>query len=296
MIMKNDKFDFLRFGKYFASDIRTCWANYGLSLMTIAILVPVVLYVVTAALNMLSSYSWDGPDSGLRLITCCFAIICMIVTMPVKCYGKVTEKKFGSFWLTLPASRLEKFISMILMTCIIVPALGIGLYLGIDAFICAIDNSCGDSLLAHSIGFLRNINDIQELSLNFINGTVEIENAAVAHKIISQLDSPLLYIDEIFGISLPFLLGAIYFKKGKTVKTILVMFAASIAISIAVTPVMESWTNGIFEGLKEDSSQIISMFDNGFFKNIVLIDTISDTVTNVALLTCIWLRIKTLKH
>ena len=114
--MNKDIFDFRRFGKYFESDVRTCWANFGLSLMTISVLVPVVLYVAVATLNMISSYSWDGPDTGLRLTAFIIALICLVVSMPVKCYGDITEKRYGSFWLTLPASRLEKFISMILMT------------------------------------------------------------------------------------------------------------------------------------------------------------------------------------
>ena len=41
---------------------------------------------------------------------------------------------------------------------------------------------------------------------------------------------------------------------------------------------------------------VLRLFDNGFFKHLVLIDIISDTIVNVALLTGIWLRIKTLKH
>ena len=41
---------------------------------------------------------------------------------------------------------------------------------------------------------------------------------------------------------------------------------------------------------------ILHLFNNGFFKNLVLIDIISDTIFNAALLTGIWFRIKTLKH
>ena len=51
--MKNDIFNFQRFGKYFGTDIRTCWANYGLSLMTITLLVPVVTYFVCTAFNLI---------------------------------------------------------------------------------------------------------------------------------------------------------------------------------------------------------------------------------------------------
>jgi hypothetical protein len=104
--MKNDIFNFRRFGKYFATDIKTCWSNYGLSLLTISLITPIVLYVVLTAFNLIMTSTWDGPDMGFRFFTICVAMFCIVVTMPVKCYGRITEKQYGSFWLTLPASRL----------------------------------------------------------------------------------------------------------------------------------------------------------------------------------------------
>lgn len=294
--MKTDIFNFRRFGRYFASDIKTCWANFGLSLLTISLLFPVIIYVITGAINFLASSTWDGPDTGLRFFVFCMAVLCMVITMPVKCYGKITEKQYGSFWLTLPASRLEKFISMIVMTCIIVPFLGVAIYLGMDAVICAFDPTCGNNLLASGIGFLKNLGDMQDLTLNFVDENVTIEDASLVQQIIGQINSPWLYIDEFFGITLPFLLGAIFFKSGKTVKTILVLFAMSTAISIIATPIMESWASSIFDNMNEDPMAVLRLFDNGFFKHLVLIDIISDTIVNAALLTGIWFRIKTLKH
>ena len=294
--MKNDIFNFRRFGKYIGTDIRTCWANYGLSLMTISLLFPIVIYGVSTAFNMITKSTWDGPDMGIRLMTFCIALVCIVVTMPVKCYGRITEKQYGSFWLTLPASRLEKFISMFIMTCIIVPVIGITLYLGTDVIICAIDNTCGSNLFSAGINFLKNMGEMQNLTMNFVDENVTIEDAALVHEILGQINSPMLYIDEIFGITLPFLLGAVYFKSGKTAKTFLVLFAVSTAISIAVTPIMENWAYGIMDGLNDDPSLILYMFNNGFFKNLVLIDTIYDTVTNLAFMAAIWFRIKTLKH
>jgi hypothetical protein len=37
-------------------------------------------------------------------------------------------------------------------------------------------------------------------------------------------------------------------------------------------------------------------FENGIFRNLILIDTISDAIVNIALIIGIWFRIKTLKH
>ena len=294
--MKNDIFNLRRFGKYFGTDIRTCWANYGLSLLTLSILSPVFFYILSTGFNLLLKSTWDGPDMGMRLFVFCIAVVCMVITMPVKCYGKITEKQYGSFWLTLPASRLEKFISMFLMTCIIVPFTGIAIYLGIDALICAFDHTCGNNLITGAIGLIRNMGDIKELTMNLVDENITIEDSALIQDIFHQINSPLLYIDEIFGITLPFLLGAVFFKNGKTVKTILVLFAFSTAFSIAITPMMESWASEVMAGMNDGTTVIRRLFDNGLFKNLVLIDTITDTVFNLALLAGIWFRIKTLKH
>ena len=294
--MKNDIFNLRRFGKYFGTDIRTCWANYGLSLLTLSILSPVFFYILSTGFNMLLKSTWDGPDMGMRFFVFCIAVACIVITRPVKCYGKITEKQYGSFWLTLPASRLEKFISMFLMTCIIVPFTGIAIYLGIDALICAFDHTCGNNLITGAIGLIRNMGDIKELTMNLVDENITIEDSALIQDIFHQINSPLLYIDEIFGITLPFLLGAVFFKNGKTVKTILVLFAFSTAFSIAITPMMESWASEVMAGMNDGTTVIRRLFDNGLFKNLVLIDTITDTVFNLALLAGIWFRIKTLKH
>ena len=292
----NDIFNFRRFGRYFTSDLSTCWSNYGLSLLTISILFPVGTYFLTNVFNLVLRSTWDGPDIGLRSFIFIVAAICLVVTMPVKCYGKITEKQYGSFFLTLPASRLEKFVSMFLMTCIIVPVLGFTLHLGTDAIICALDHTCGKNLVAGAAELIRNIGDMTELTMNFVDESITIENAALVQDILGQINNPWMYIDEIFGITLPFLLGAIYFKNGKTVKTILVLFAISMASSIIMTPFLENWAAEIVKNANADTNTILQMFNNGIFKNLVLIDTVSDTVFNLALMAGIWFRIKTLKH
>ena len=61
---------------------------------------------------------------------------------------------------------------------------------------------------------------------------------------------------------------------------------------------MVSWTADIINTLENatDEAVIMSVFDNGFFRNLVLIDTVGDLLVNGGLLAGIWFRIKTLKH
>lgn len=294
--MKNDIFNFRRFGKYFTTDFRTCWANYGLSLMTISLLAPLASYLIVVAINQILHNTWDGPDIGLRVFAFAVAMICMVITMPVKCYGKITEKQYGSFWLNLPASRLEKFISMILMTCIIVPVSGALLYLGLDALICAFDHTCGQNLIAGGMELLQKMGEAKDVTLNLIDESITIEDATLAQEIIRQMNNPWMYLDEIFCFTLPFLLGAVYFKSGKTVKTFIALFAISTATGIIMSPIMTDWAVKIIENANDDPTAIFQMFNNKLFKNLVLIDTVTDTVTNLALMAGIWFRIKTLKH
>ena len=294
--MKNDIFTFNRFGKYFASDIRTCWSNFGLSLLTIAFLFPIATYFITTAFNLVINSTWDGPDMGVRVFVFAVAMLCLIITMPVKCYGRITEKQYGAFWLMLPASRLEKFISMFIMTCIIVPVTGFVLYLGMDALICAIDHTCGDNLIAGGMELIRKMGDLQSLTMNFVDENITIEDAALVQDILKQVSSPWLYVDEIFAMTLPFLLGAVFFKSGKTVKTFLAIFAFSTALSIIATPIMTDWIMNIANNMNDDPMAVLELFRKGFFKHLVLIDLISDTVCNLALMAGIWFRIKTLKH
>ena len=297
--MKNDIFNFRRFGKYFASDFRTCLANYGLSLITISILFQIVLYAVSVGMNILLDHQWDGPDMGLRTFVCGIAMLCITVTMPVKCYGRLTEKQYGSFWLTLPASRLEKFISMILLTCIITPLAGGILFLGVDSIICALDPTCGKSLMAGFCELVRNMGEltgeIDQIRLNLGIG-VHVEAGAEGPDIMKQLSSPWLYADEIFGITLPFLLGAIYFKSGKTVKTFLCIAAFSMLTSAIMGPFITKYSLELLNNAANEEAIISEMLNSGIFRHLAVIDTITDTVMNLALFTGIWFRIKNLKH
>lgn len=117
-------FDFKRFGKYFVFDLRSCAANYGYSL-TLICLMGVIIYIGTVSMGLLFNGSWGGPDIGFRNSVFCFSMFVLAVTMPVKCYGRLTEKRAGSEWLMIPASKLEKYLSMVLITVAAVPVSGL---------------------------------------------------------------------------------------------------------------------------------------------------------------------------
>ena len=292
-------FNFRRFGRYFASDAKTCTANYGLSLATTALLPPVLIYVLTVGFSLLLQGSWNGPGIGLRFGIFMVSLIIILIGMPVNCYGKITEKQYGTFWLNLPASRLEKFLSMFIMTCIIAPILGMVSYIAVDTLICALDPSCGHSLLYGAMALKKNaIEFINELYT--VNVDLKVQVGPMSYPLkdfpegIRQMVSPWYYIDDFFGTILPFLFGSVFFKRHKIVKTILLLVAISMVTSIGMSPFIADLTE-MFEGM--DGEAAIELFyDGGLFKKMMALDTISDTVMNIGFLTAIWFRLKTLKH
>lgn len=286
-----DIFDFKRFGKYFVSDFKGCVANYGLSLITISMLLYLICYVVTVSFGLIMNQGWEGLGLGTRATLFVIALITLVITMPVKCYGKITEKQSGSFFLTLPVSRLEKFVSMLLMTIVVAPVIGTALYLGLDALVCLFDKTCGNNLVSEIQDLATIIMNIpEEAAMEAALGEIP-ENVA---KFIKEITCPWLYVDDMIGTSLIFLLGAVFFKKGKTVKTIMACIALAIAASIIATPIMAPWTNELFDMM--DNGNFDEIFNFGIFRHAALIDTLNDTLVNIALLIGIWFRIKTLKH
>ena len=286
-----DIFDFKRFGKYFVSDFKGCVANYGLSLITISMLLYLICYVVTVSFGLIMNQGWEGLGLGTRATLFVIAMITLVITMPVKCYGKITEKQSGSFFLTLPVSRLEKFVSMLLMTIVVAPVIGTALYLGLDALVCLFDKTCGNNLVSEMQDLATIIMNIpEEAAMEAALGEIP-ENVA---KFIKEITCPWLYVDDMIGTSLIFLLGAVFFKKGKTVKTIMACIALAIAASIIATPIMAPWTNELFDMM--DNGNFDEIFNFDIFRHAALFDTLNDTLVNIALLIGIWFRIKTLKH
>lgn len=287
----NDTFNFRRFGKYFISDLKGCASNYWLSMLLISMM-GVIIYIGTVLMGLAFTGEWGGPDKTFRVFTFAISMFVLMTTMPVKCYGKLTEKRFGTSWLMIPASTFEKVLSMVLMTVFVAPLISGGIYLACDALLCAIDKTCGAAIIP----------SLKELYRFFITSSFATEGdiqqfPALAH-FVKEISNPWLYVDDVIGISLWFLAGAVVFRSGKTAKTILAFFAFSMILSIVVTPFMSTYFKEFAMRLTvmDSAESVEGLFNLGIMRHAALVDTINDTVVNLIMLACIYFRIKTLKH
>ena len=285
----NKIFDKNRFGRYFATDLRSCTASYGVSFLLIS-LMGVIIYIGTVMMGLIFNGTWEGPDIDFRSTVFGICMFVLMVTMPVKCYGRITDKKNGRDWLMIPASGTEKFLSMVIMTIFIIPVSAALLYLGLDAILCAADITCGPTLATSIFKLPDYIVSGQILTYGDINSYPAID------RFMSQVRNPLLYADDIIGASLAFLLGAITFRKSKTAKTFIALTVIITALGFVMTPVLSSIFKDIAVTAPESPEALDALFNRWIFRHVALFDTLNDTIVNLILLAGIYFRIKTLKH
>lgn len=274
----DNTFKISRFGKYFVYDLKRQWKNIGM-LMLIFSLFPIIfymLYMFFAALfdgglmKIFIGLEIDGPAGGTRFGV--FAVMSTIFVMlfPSRAYGEITNKAKGSEWLMLPASRLEKFTSMMLISLVVIPLVYVVVYFLSDAFVCLLDKSCGDSPMSFRIN--------KEI------GSSDFVIPANGFWILAS---------SIVGNAIVFLLGGLIFKKWKVVGTVLVLFALQMVfsglLSAFITNADLDWWGNWFADWTIRHADSIDIWLNAFINFwLLLILAICGTWS--------WFRIKRLQH
>lgn len=274
----DNTFKISRFGKYFVYDLKRQWKNIGM-LMLIFSLFPIIFYMIYmffaamfdgGLMKIFIGLEIDGPAGGTRFGV--FAVMSTIFVMlfPSRAYGEITNKEKGSEWLMLPASRLEKFTSMMLISLVVIPLVYVVVYFLSDAFVCLLDKSCGDSLMSFRINKEIGSSDFAIPANGFwILASSIVENAIV------------------------FLLGGLIFKKWKVVGTVLVLFALQMVfsglLSVFITNADLDWWGNWFADWTIRHADSIDIWLNAFINFwLLLILAICGTWS--------WFRIKRLQH
>lgn len=260
--MKNDIFSFSRFGRYFAGDLASICSGKGLGLISFGL-----LPVYVAILDLLFSSFGDGyeymPVSS-RIMIFAIAAWIFIIWTPAACYGHITDKRAGSVYTLIPVSGLEKALSMIINSIIVIPLAFLAVYLGLDLLITIAVGSPAEESVMHSL-----------LSASFVPLSIGISNTTL------QSDMALQAMDSI----LLFLLGAIFFKKHKIAKTILVWMGISTVLGFIALPIINAATGGDWLRLLELDTE-----------DLVIWNTVSSFALAAALCTAIFFRIRKIQY
>ena len=272
----NEIFDFKRFWTYFKYDLKQMWRNHSKAAIMIGG-ASAIFYVIWVLASLVFTQHWSSPVIFAR-IGVFFLAFAILELYMVRTYGYLTEKKAGSNWLMVPASKAEKFVSMLLMVCIVIPLLFVVVYFLIDGFLSLVDPTYGQALLTGFTGAYSKL--IEALSdLGAESPIVFTPSSFIFPSIIG-----------VFCNFLYFLLCGICFKKNKLVGAIAILFGLSLVLSLLTgILVPRIFTNIDFSNM--DDMQLARWVTGCMNTGIIF-----TCILTVGLGWGVWRRIKTIQH
>ncbi len=225
-------FSFRRFVNYLGYDIINAKNYFGVSLL-ICGLMPLIVYLFFQLFSVIIS-GHMGSDTLIPQVTALCVSFCVVVLcFPAKVYGSITERGAGTSRILLPASVFEKWLSMFIVTCVVLPVCFGVLFFGVDALMSVCLDNYSNPLAGYVFNFKKMLSDLSEDAR--IMG-MHLDYAGLFY--IGWCDSILIY-----------LLGAMVFRKSKIAKTILVLMALSTIVSIFTGSLIY---NGFSFGISDD--------------------------------------------
>ncbi|MBQ9638532.1 MAG: hypothetical protein IJV22_03125 [Bacteroidales bacterium] len=127
----NTTFQFERFKKVVVRDARHLWPQFGLT-MLIVVLLPMALWLFGLAIG----HDVFGNTSPVLRWVEIYIICCLVAILaPSRMYRTCNVRGEGIHFAMLPASHLEKFLSMVLYSFIICPLLALVASIVVDTLL-----------------------------------------------------------------------------------------------------------------------------------------------------------------
>ena len=213
----NNTFDWNRFCKVVNKDFRNIWPLFGTTLLIITVL-PVALWLLFLVLDTDHSTSFD-PNIRLLIVTS-LPILAALMT-PSRMYRTMNRRNEGIYFAMLPASKLEKFLSILIYSLIVCPLLVLLGGMVIDTLLWVLPFGCYDEGLFSA--------DLSGMYSAIVES--EFPNSALALLAVSSVVSNIASV-------MVFLFTATIFKRHKVLQTILWLCLIGFVLSIIGMPVM----------------------------------------------------------
>ena len=271
----NEIFNFKRFWTYFKYDLKQMWRNHSKA----AILIggaSAIIYVIWVLISLVFAQRWIAPPLAARAVVFAIAYTILII-YTTRTYGHLTEKKAGSSWLMIPASKAEKFVSMLIVTLIVIPILFIVVYFAIDGFLSLVDPTFGQALISGISGLYTSVwNMIINLGTE---SPITFTPSGMIFPTIISFCCNFLY----------FLLCGICFKKNKIVGAFAILFGLSLVSSLLMGLLVPQYVMNFQANANEE--QVVQWAVNWMNGSVVF-----SCLLTVGLAWGVWRRIKTIQH
>ena len=264
----SNTFNFKRFWKYLRYDLVSAAHDSGTMLISIAAM-PVWFFAVQQLLSLVFSGEFKPIDNAAIIIAYLVSFAVTVIFFPVQHYGKLTDKKAGSDWILVPASRFEKFLSLLVVCCVAAPLVWLVVIVACDGLLSLVFGTY-DTFVFPKI-------------FESIGGAVaEVHTDNIKFAFNGPVVTYLSWCENI----LAFTLGAIFFRKNKIVYTFLSLMGIGIACTLIFAGIFGGDVHIDLEDVSED--RMLRMINYGMYTLYVVVFAILDLG--------LYFRIKTIKQ
>ena len=275
--MKNEVFSFKRFWTYFKYDLVQLYRRHAKAALLFAGS-GLILYVAWIAGSLVFDHCWSAPSIGARVVVAMLSAAALEFYYAYL-YGFVTDRRKGSSYLMIPASKTEKFVSILLNALIVVPVAFIAVQLGVDALLCLLDPTMEGTMAGGGYdvvaGLMERLADEEDLLL--------LRSSMSTAFVLSLLSFAFNY--------LYFLLCGMCFRKSKIVGAVAIVIGVTFVLSLCsglfIGPLTEWAMNFDFDDVYEAQA-----FARGLLRGM----TIVEGFMVLGIGWGIFHRLKTLKH
>ncbi|MBR6438993.1 MAG: hypothetical protein IKS65_07420 [Bacteroidales bacterium] len=221
----NNTLDIKRFGKVLTHDGLNYFPNL---ILTLAILwaIPVIVYLFTSL--MPTDETNHVFDAFSRISTIGFIKKIAIIIAPARLYKYCNDSRQGIGYAMLPASTLEKFLSMVIFCVIVTPIIYVAGALAIDSILALFNGPYDGFAIAYYFDSFAQFGHSIEKSQMVLSQEESL-------LLFNSISPTFLCIISLLGtlmLSSIFMLGNMIFKKHKTAKMIGILILLSILFMI----------------------------------------------------------------
>lgn len=288
----NNIFNFKRFGRTLRHDIIGTANRAGLSML----LGPVIVLLTVALIMQIYDivFMYGGPGENIpvypvaRFVILCITHIIMMLFMATSSFGYLTDNRNNVTQLMLPASTLEKFLSITIIYYVFTP------------IVIFLAGWAGDTLIALTGlgGFTGYMNPA-----DLIGGLGNLYDMVLPYEITPILNKVLWsFLAGYFMIASFTLLCALLFKTYKVLKTIGIYLGLNLIIGNVQTLFwgnkLMAVLNGMDAGTLDQSGQSTDVMMQGMFDFLdksMSYGMIFSIVAFIALSAAIYYRLRTVK-
>lgn len=244
----NNTFNIKRFGHVLLSDIKNIMPMFGSTLIAF-IMLPIGFWISNIVMPS-GTFGGESFAPTTRLVAISMLMIFVAILGPSRLYRTCNIRKEGIGFAMLPASKFEKFLSMILLTLIICPYLYYFAAYLVDMLLYILPWGAYKEPLPIFYGYNLSIDDIRNLN-----------NGEELYYFLQHMGFAIVY----FGIFANLFQNALFiwtntiFKKHKVSKTILWCVFIVFVITLAIIALISSGKPEFAFDIAEESMEYFNI-------------------------------------